>query len=45
MGCWQLCEGAAIRSLSGQETAAQEYVAVPKKPGGLSADVWELGLE
>ncbi len=45
MGCWQLCEWAAIPSLSGQETAAQEYVAAQMKPCGLAVDVWELDLE
>lgn len=40
-----LCEWVAIPSLSGQETAAQAYVAVQMKPGGLAAAVWELDRE
>jgi len=45
MECWQLCEWVAVSSLSGQETAAQEYVAAQMKPCGLAVDIWELDLE
>jgi acetylornithine deacetylase len=31
--------------LSGQEAAAQEYVAAQMKRCGLAVDVWELDLE
>jgi hypothetical protein len=45
MGCRQLCEWVAIPSLSGQDTAAEEYVAAQMKPCGLAVDVGELDLE
>lgn len=45
MGCWQLCEWVAIPSLSGQDTAAQEYVAAHKQPCSLAVDIGELDLE
>jgi acetylornithine deacetylase len=40
-----LCELVAIPSLSGKETAAQEYVAAQMEQCGLSVDVWELDFE
>jgi acetylornithine deacetylase len=40
-----LCELIAIPSLSGQETAAQEHVAVLMERCGLDIDVWELDFQ
>jgi len=40
-----LCELVAIPSLGGQETAAQEHVAVQMKRCGLAVDVWELDFD
>lgn len=40
-----LCELVAVRSLSGQETAAQEHVAAQMARIGLDVDVWELDFE
>jgi acetylornithine deacetylase len=37
-----LCELVAIPSLSGQETAAQEHVALQMERCGLAVDVWDL---
>jgi acetylornithine deacetylase len=37
-----LCELVAIPSLSGQETAAQEHVALQMERCGLTVDVWDL---
>jgi acetylornithine deacetylase len=40
-----LCELIAIRSLSGEETAAQESVAAKMQEIGLEVDVWELDFD
>lgn len=40
-----LCELVAIRSLSGQETPAQEHVAAQMECCGLATDVWELDFD
>ena len=40
-----LCELVAVRSLSGQETPAQEHVAAQMARIGLDVDVWELDFD
>jgi acetylornithine deacetylase len=40
-----LCELVVIPSLSGQETAAQEYVAARMEGCGLAVDVWDLDFQ
>jgi acetylornithine deacetylase len=40
-----ICDLVAIPSLSGQETAAQEYVAAQMEQCGLAVDVWDLDFE
>ena len=40
-----ICELVAIPSLGGQETAAQEWVAVLLKRWGLDVDVWDLDFQ
>jgi acetylornithine deacetylase len=40
-----LCKLVAVRSLSGQETAAQEHVAAQMERCGLTVDMWELDFE
>jgi acetylornithine deacetylase len=40
-----LCELIAVRSLDGEETAAQEHVAAQMRDCGLEVDVWELDFD
>jgi acetylornithine deacetylase len=40
-----LCELVAIRSLDGEETAAQEHVAAQMQRCGLEVDMWELDFD
>jgi acetylornithine deacetylase len=40
-----LCDLVAVRSLSGQETAAQEHVAAQMERCGLTVDMWELDFD
>ncbi len=40
-----LCDLVAVRSLDGEETAAQEHVAVQMKKIGMDVDIWSLDFD
>lgn len=40
-----LCELVGVRSLDGEETAAQEHIAAQMRRCGLETDVWELDFD